>query len=436
VHETQGSHVIQIDELTRVEGQGAFYVRLAGDRVAETRFKIFEPPRFFEAFLQGRDAREVPDITARICGICPVAYQMSSCHALETIFEALPEADGPIARLRRLFYCGEWVESHSLHVFFLHLPDYFGLGSAIEVAERHPEIIEHGIQIRKAGNAILVALGGRPMHPVGACVGGWHRAPRRSELLALKPSLVEALERATAAALWMRQRLSPPAFEQPYEFVALKGPGEYPFNRGRLASSAGWEEEMGAWPERFEESQVPYSNAYQARVRATGGSYLTGPLARFNLNRSFLTPRASALAESLGLPLIVRNPYLSILVRMVEIAFCFEEALAIIESYQPPAVPAAPLRLKAGRAAWITEAPRGSLYHHYETREDGSIARATIIPPTSQNQARIEEDLCALVEGRAGDDDHALAHACEFMIRNYDPCISCSTHFLSFRIDR
>lgn len=436
MHETQGHHAIRIDELTRVEGQGALYIRVEGGRVAETRFKIFEPPRFFEAFLRGRDLREVPDITARICGICPVAYQMSSCHALESILGALPEPGSAIRDLRRLFYCGEWLESHALHAFFLHLPDFMGRHSAIEIAETHPGMVERGIRLRKAGNAILTTLGGRPMHPVGARVGGWHATPRREALEALRPSLETALEDAVEAARWMHRELTFPDFEQDYEFVALVHPDEYPFNEGRIASSRGWDCPNDAWEEFFEERQVEHSTAYQAVIRDGARPYLLGPLARFSLNYDRLSPRARALAEEIGIGPGLRNPYKSLLVRMVEMAYCCEEALRAIAEYRRPAEPRRPAPSRAGEGAWSTEAPRGLLYHRYRVNDAGLVEEARIVPPTSQNQGRIERDLTALVERSLDRDDHRLSHDCEFMIRNYDPCISCATHFLTFRIDR
>ncbi len=436
MHETQGNHTIRINELTRVEGQGALYVRLESGRVADVRFKIFEPPRFFEAFLQGREFQEVPDITARICGICPVAYQMSSCHALESLFGALPEEGGAVRALRRLFYCGEWMESHALHVFFLHLPDFMRCHDSIAIARKHPEIIECGIRIRKAGNAILTALGGRAMHPVGAKVGGWHRAPKREELLELKATVARALEDALAAARWMKANLKVPDFDQDYEFVALHHPDEYPMNEGRIASSAGWDCATDEWEEHFEERQVEHSNAYQAVTKRGGGPYFAGPMARFNLNFEQIRPHARALADELGIAPPVRNPYACILIRMIEMAQCAEESLAILENYERPREASRSLNVRAGEGAWTTEAPRGLLYHRYRVAADGTIERARIIPPTSQNQARIERDLTALVESQLQMSDHDLSHACEFMIRNYDPCISCSTHFLSFHLER
>jgi sulfhydrogenase subunit alpha len=276
MHETQGKHIISIDELTRVEGQGALYVRTENGRVAETRFKIFEPPRFFEGILRGREFHEVPDITARICGICPVAYQMSSCYALESLFGGTPPEDHGISRLRRLFYCGEWIESHALHAYFLHLPDFFGVGSAIAVAERHPHVVEQGIRIRRAGNTLLTLLGGRPMHPVGAKVGGWHRVPRRSELEELKPELEQGLRDAEESARWMHANLTVPEFEQDYEFIALRHGTEYPMNEGRIASTSGWDCAMQEWDRVIEERQVEHSNAYQAVLRESGKPYHVG----------------------------------------------------------------------------------------------------------------------------------------------------------------
>jgi coenzyme F420-reducing hydrogenase alpha subunit len=197
---------IRTDYLARVEGEGAMYVALEGSEVREVRLRIYEPPRFFEAMLRGRAFTEAPDITARICGICPIAYQMSSARAMEDACGVTID-DGPIRDLRRLIYCGEWIESHSLHVYLLHAPDFLGYPGFVEMARDHPQIAEQGLQMKKAGNQVMTVIGGREVHPINLRVGGFYRAPSRREL----QTLVEPLQRARETALQRTSRPDPRA---------------------------------------------------------------------------------------------------------------------------------------------------------------------------------------------------------------------------------
>ena len=419
---------IAVDYLARVEGEGALRVRIHDRTVDEVELRIFEPPRFFEALLRGRSYREAPDITARICGICPVAYQMSSCHAME---RALGLAPPPAVRdLRRLLYCGEWVESHALHVYLLHAPDFLGVPDAIALAREHPEIVERGLKLKQVGNEIMTVLGGREIHPVNVRVGGFYRCPSREELTALRPSVERALgwaEETVRFAAGLRF----PEVEEEYEFVSLRHPSEYPMNEGEIVSNRGLGIPVEKYDDEFEERQAPYTHALQS-VRRGGGSYLVGPLARFALNRDRLGPRADAIARAVGLEPVVRNPYRSVIVRSVEMVEACAEALRIIDTYRPPDRPAAepsgPVGPATGAAA--TEAPRGLLYHRYRLGPNGMIVEAKIVAPTSQNQKRIEDDLRALVARSLDLGEAELTGACERAIRSHDPCISCATHFL------
>jgi sulfhydrogenase subunit alpha len=426
------TRTIKVNLLARVEGEGALHLTMRGGRVAELRLEIFEPPRFFEAFLRGRESREVPDIVARICGICPVAYQMSAVHALEALFDV--PIDPAVRALRRLYYCGEWIESHALHIHMMAAPDFLGCESMFTMAERYREAVERGLRIRKAGNAIITALGGRSVHPVGACIGGFTRAPSRRELAPLRETLVRTREEAAACLKWVA------GFELPdrpgdIEFVSLRHPDEYPMNEGRIASSKGLDAPAESFDDLFEEHQVPYSNALHAKVRGRG-AYFLGPLARVNLNFDRLGAEVASAARDTGIAWPNSNPYTSIVARAIEVLYAAHEAVRIIEAYQPPAAPHAEFSPRAGVGRAITEAPRGSLYQAFETDDAGLVRSARIVPPTSQNQARIEADLRELAPGLL-DCSHAEAtRRCESAIRNYDPCISCSTHFLKLRIDR
>jgi len=429
---THKSRTIKVDCLARVEGEGALFVKLKGDKVTEVKLKIFEPPRLFEAFLRGRHFSEAPDITARICGICPIAYQMSAVHAIE---RALGMAIDPSVRLlRRLFYCGEWIESHALHVFLLHAPDFLGYPDAIQMARKHRELVETGLRLKKIGNRIVSLMGGREVHPVSACVGGFYRVPGERELRELNEDLKWALEASVKTARVVAG-LDFPDFEQDYEFVALCHPGEYPLNEGRLVSNKGLDIDVAEYEDHFVEQHVKYSNALHSMLRGRG-SYLVGPLARYNLNFARLPEVAQQLSRDCGLPVPCRNPFKSIVVRSVEMVFACAEAIRIIEAYERPESPRGEAAVHAGVGSAATEAPRGLLYHRYSIDDRGLIRFAKIVPPTSQNQKRIEEDLWHFVAQVASRPTDEVTWKCEQAVRNYDPCISCATHFLRLQIER
>jgi coenzyme F420-reducing hydrogenase alpha subunit len=426
------TRTIKVDALARVEGEGAIYVKLKGDQVLDVRLKIYEPPRFFEAFLRGRAFTEVPDITARICGICPVAYQMSACRAMEDACGI--HVGGPLRALRRLLYCGEWISSHTLHVYMLHAPDFLGYDSVIEMAWDHPQAVERGLQLKKVGNELMALLGGREVHPINVRVGGFYRAPTRWELAGIADRLKWARDAALETVRWVAG-FEFPDFEQDYEFVALRHPGEYPINEGRIVSDKGLDIAVRDYGEHFVEEHLPYSNALHSRLRERG-AYFVGPLARYSLNFDALSSMAKEAARDAGLAPICRNPFRSIIVRSVEILYACDEALRLITEYEVPERPFIDIRPRSGTGHGCTEAPRGILYHRYAIDGGGGIVEAKIVPPTSQNQGQIESDLRHLVQRSVTLPNDQLTWRCEQAVRNYDPCISCATHFLTLHIER
>jgi coenzyme F420-reducing hydrogenase alpha subunit len=426
------TRTVKVGFLARVEGEGGLFVRIQGDRVAEVRLRIFEPPRLFEALLRDRAYTEAPDITARICGICPIAYQMSAVHAMEDAFGVV--VGGQLRALRRLLYCGEWIESHLLHIFLLHAPDFLGYPDAIAMAQDHPAVVKRALQLKKAGNAIVATLGGREIHPVNVRVGGFYSVPSRRDLAPLVEQLKWARDAAREAVAWTAA-LPFPDFEQDYEFVALRHPDEYPFNEGRIVSSKGLDIAVREYDQHFAEQQVPYSTALHSTLHC-GSAYLVGPLARYNLNYDQLAPIAREAAQAAGLGPVCRNPFKSIVVRMIETLQACDEALRLLDAYEPPEAPAVAIVPRAATGYACTEAPRGTLYHRYTVDDGGSIQEAKIVPPTSQNQKMIEADLRSVVEQSLDLADDDLTLRCEHAVRNYDPCISCSTHFLKLRIER
>jgi len=426
----QRDRTLTVGALARVEGEGALYVRTRGGAVEDVRLNIYEPPRFFEAFLRGRAYTEPPDITARICGICPVAYQMSACQAIEDACGV--RVEGTLNELRRLLYCGEWIESHALHIYLLHAPDFLGYPSALHLARAHKPLVERGLALKKAGNALLELLGGRAIHPINVKVGGFYRVPARAELEPIADTLRAALDDALATVEWVAG-FDFPDVTHDHAYLALTG-DRYPLEGGTLRTDDGVAFPAERFGDHVVESQVPHSTALHATL--DGRRHLTGPLARYAVNHERLTPVAAGAARAAGLDGPCRNPFRSIIVRAVEVVYAVEEALRIIDAYAPPPAPAVPVPARAGVGHGVTEAPRGVLYHRYELDADGLIADARIVPPTAQNQSAIEEDMRQVVTANPDLDDAALTAVCERAIRNHDPCISCAAHFLDLTVDR
>jgi coenzyme F420-reducing hydrogenase alpha subunit len=444
----RGTRVLRLDALARVEGEAALHLRVQEETVTEARLRIYEPPRFFEAFLIGRGHTEPPDITARICGICPVAYQMSACQAIENACGVT--VDGPLAELRRLLYCGEWIESHTLHIYLLHAPDFLGRADAVELARDQRAAVERGLRIKQTGNAILEQLGGRPIHPVNVRVGGFYRTPAPEELRPLAERLRRARDDALETVRWVAAFDFPDVASE-HDLLALRDPGHYAIDSGTPTAIAAHgrtpllrEFPVSDFEQHVQEEQVPHSTALTAAL--DGRRYLTGPLARYAINGRWLHPVAAEAAREAGLgdPVagdICDNPFRSIVVRAVEVVQAIEEALRIIQGYEQPSRSALDVPPQKAVGAGATEAPRGLLYHRYALAEDGTLTAARIIPPTAQNQTAIEEDVRRAVQARldrpgAAADDEELTRLCERAIRNHDPCISCATHFLDLTVER
>jgi len=431
-HGSSSPRTIGVEGLSRVEGEGSLRVVVHDGQVTDVALEIFEPPRYFEAMLVGRHFTEAPDITARICGICPVAYQMSACAAMEDACGVTVDAD--VTSLRRLLYCGEWIQSHALHVYFLHAPDFLGYADAVELAEHDRATVERGLAIKRTGNLLMETIGGRAVHPVNVRVGGFYSAPDPAAVAALADPLRRAREDALATVEWV-SGLEFPDVTGDYRFVALTEPGRYAVEGGRPSSSDGLNVSPGEFARLVVEEHVERSTALHARL---GGhdEYLTGPLARYALNSSVLSPLAAEAAAAAGLGPVCTNPFQSIVVRAVELVFACDEALSLVDAYEPPDPPAAEMIPRAGTGTGATEAPRGLLFHHYEIDEEGTILNARIVPPTSQNQITIEADLRRVAQDGLDLSDDDLQWRCEQAVRNHDPCISCAAHFLDVNVVR
>lgn len=421
---------LNIPVLARVEGEGALELELRQQTITSLKLKIYEPPRLFEKFLEGRSYTDLLDLVARICGICPVAYQMTATQAVEHCFGI--STDPWVRLMRRLFYCGEWLESHSMHIHFLALPDFLGFKSVPEMAKTYPDEVRRGLRLQVYGNEVIRLFGGRSVHPVGACIGGFYKAPSIMEIKGLLHKAKERVDDCEALIRFLATLKRP---NNSYDFtsVSLYHPTEYPFNEGRIVSNRGLNIEIDEFDTWFKEFQVPYSNALHCTLEDK--PYLVGPLARVNHCLGHLPVDIHSLLQRLNVRFPSNNMYDSIMARAVEIYFAVLESIRIMEGYTLPEQSFVAHKPRAGEGFGCTEAPRGLLWNHYQFDSQGQIKQARIVPPTSQNQARIEEDLRAsLYQFGLHHDSETLGFFCEMIIRNYDPCISCSTHFLNLTV--
>ena len=418
--------------LARVEGEGALELSIKDGQIDKLHLRIFEPPRLFEKLLEGRPYTDVLDIVARICGICPVAYQMSAVHAIESIFSV--EASPWVLSIRRLMYCAEWIESHALHIHLLAAPDFLGFDNAISMADKYPDQVRRGLQLQALGNRLLRLLGGRSVHPVGARVGGFYKAPSMQDIKLLLDDFKQALPMAEALVGWAAS-LSLPDDKQQFTSVALRHANEYPMNEGRIVSSNGLDIAIEDYQQYFKETHVAHSTALHSHLN--GQPYLVGPLARLNLNLDKLPDVVHQLIATSGIEFPSENMFHSVVARAIEIYYACWEAIRIMEQYTYPEASYVEVTPRSGIGYGCTEAPRGILWHRYEMTDKGDVISATIIPPTSQNQARIEQDLGFSLNAFGLDQsDEVLRLRSETVIRNYDPCISCSTHFLKLKVSR
>jgi coenzyme F420-reducing hydrogenase alpha subunit len=423
---------IEVPVLARVEGEGALELEIENGRISDLKLRIFEPPRFFEKFVEHYHCDAVIDMVARICGICPVAYQMSAAQAFEGLFGA---DTGPWVRdMRRVMYCGEWLQSHSLHIHLLAAPDFLGFNSALEMAEVYPDEVRRGLMLQTLGNDLIALFGGRSVHPVGLRVGGFYHAPSVEEVDAIRRRLDAALPEVEALIAWCAS-LDLPDDRQSFVSAGLRHPDEYGMYSGRLVSDQGQDIDISEWDAHIREIHVPHSTALHAELE--GRPYLVGPLARLNLNLDRLPSETAAILERTGFAFPSDNMFHSMLARAVEMHVAVIDAARLLADYRVPERAWVEWEPRPGVAFGASEAPRGTLWHRYEVDERGHVSGARIVPPTSQNQARIEQDIASSLHELGLDkDEDALRLRAETVIRNYDPCISCATHFLKIRVHR
>ncbi len=421
--------IIKTKSISRIEGDASFIIELKDKRPEDIKIRVFEAPRFFEGFLRGRTPQEVIDFTSRICGICPIAYQMSAVHAIERLYGI--EVSEEIKALRRLLYLSEWIESHCLHIYLLHGPDFYNLPDAWS-SKSYMDILKKGLSMKRIGNKLIEIIGGRSIHPVSVKVGGFYNFPKKKQLTELLPEIEKAYEKSLQMIRWA-SNLNYPELEIVHTFLSLGEAGEYPMNYGFVISNSGLKMKMDQFLALISEFQLPYSNSLFSGIKDGEAikPYIVGPLARLNLNYKYIPDEIKGVIKEAGISLPLNNIYQSIIARTVEVSFAFYEAMRLIKDYEEPKSNSYEYKQIPGKTIWITEAPRGMLIHIYELDEKGFIREARLIPPTSQNLYHIEYSLKLFLKKTSVEiPPEQIKRTCERIVRSYDPCISCSVHMV------
>lgn len=415
---------VEVCYVARVEGQGNINVEVTSTGDTKAEFAVFEPIRFFEAFLIGRKYHEVHELASRICGICPITHQMTALRAIEN---ALKVKVTPQTRaLRRLLALSGWIQSHTLSLYFLTAPDYLGSDSAISMASKNHEAVVQALRLKKLGNDLSEIVGGRAIHPISAVFGGFTKTPKKEELVEIRQrSKVEKDNIWSTVELF--RSFNYPEINRETEMVAISSDDEYAVNEGRLRSSKGLDAKEEEYRLHIREKEVNYSNTKRSLIGDK--DFLVGPIARVNLNYDKLTPDAKKVAEQLELQVPCCDPFMNIKARVVELVYALDESMRIIDTLSLD-IGEQPIQAELGvpcEGFALTEAPRGLLYHGYRLDPAGVVQKADIVPPTAHNSASIEASLTALAPDLIKKDQD-LTLGCEKLVRAYDPCISCSVH--------
>ncbi|HBR22011.1 MAG TPA: Ni/Fe hydrogenase subunit alpha [Nitrospiraceae bacterium] len=413
---------IDINYIARVEGESSLKLKIEEGKLKELRLNIWEPPRFFEGFLVGRKFDEVPDIVARICGICPVSHMTTAIRAMENAFGLTPSTE--VKRIRKILALSQILSSHLAHLYVLVLPDFFRLNSVVEMLPHFEKDIKRFLRLKEAANSITALFGGRALHPVSMVVGGFTKVPLKADIEKAVKEL-ESLHGDALETLKMVSELKCPALENNAEFVALKGKGEYAINEGMISSTKGLNIKEHEYASYFIEDEVPYSNAKRTIIKDRG-SLMAGALSRINLGFDNLLPDAKKASETVGLK-GGTNPFLNNLAQAVEIVHALQECAALLRGLSLKDY-FADFKVREGSGSALTEAPRGMLYHYYEIDRRGVITKANIVTPTAHNFLNLEESLKKLVTENIDKPEDELILMCEMLVRAYDPCFSCSVH--------
>ena len=424
---------IEVSPLSRVEGHGDLILDVKNKKIEKLQMRIPESPRFFEAMLVGRNYTEPSHLTSRICGICSVAHTFTSIKATETALGI--KLNEQILKLRRLINHGEYIQSNCLHVYFLAAPDFLGVGSVVPLVKTHPAVVNIAVNMKKVGNEIVRIVGGRAVHPITTIVGGFTKLPTEEGLYKIK-EMLKSLYPDLETSLKVFKTLKIPSFERETEYISLSNKHEYALYDGDIKSSDGWTINAQDYLSKINEKVVHHSTG--KFCWASRDAYMVGALSRFNNNYLQLSDNAKSYAEELGLKSPSFNTFMINIAQFIEIIHSVDDSLRLIDELLETGLDESKamvkINVKAGRGVGAVEAPRGLLIHDYTYDARGRVTKANLIIPTNMNYANIEKDLETFVPQIIEKSEGEIKLGCEMLIRAYDPCISCSTHFLNVKL--
>ena len=421
-----------LEELTKLEGHAKLSVEMEGSVVKNTKLEVYEASRYFESLLLGRDYREAPSITQKICGICSVVHTLASIKAVEDALEFIPSEQ--TVDLRKLLLYASNIHSHTAHLFFFALPDYLGFGDVIELSQKKHDYIHLALDLQQLSSEMVKMIGGRALHPVTPTLGGFHSVPDEKKIAALLKNL-EGVKRLSLRTARLFSGLEVPELEARSRHVCMKNKKEYTLYDGMITSNDGIAFRPRDYKKNIIEGVMEYSNSKHAKLR--GMSYMTGALPRLNANYTKLSDDAKALLKKSRLKLPSNNPFHNNMAQAIEMVHFADEAKNILEKYRNGMQQEKhAVSLREGEGVGCCEAPRGLLFHHYGIGSGGRIKYANVITPTSQNAARMEDDISVFLPTLHGKPANKVKLLLEMLIRAYDPCFSCSAHFLELNLKK
>lgn len=418
---------LDIHHLARVEGHGDLFVEIQKGKEPRVEMRVTEGTRLFEAFLREHCYSEVSHIMSRICGICSHSHAVAALRAVEAAMQIEP--DPQTIQLRKLMLIGDMLESHALHINFLALPDYLGVRNVVEMLPQYRKEVKRALQLKKLGNDLMELIGGRHTHPLCAVVGGFTHVPTSAQLQSIRKRFHSAIPDAEAQIELMGS-FNEPKLVRRSQYLAVRHPTEYPIHDGVLATDKGLQIPAHEYQNLIEERNVPYAHAKFSEIK--GEPYVAGSLARLNVASNQLSDNAKRMASKVGLKLPSYDIFQMNLGQAVEYLHYLEHALEILDDLINQDLEAKVVyhKIRAGRSAAAVEAPRGVLIHQYRLNARGKVLAADVITPTAMNYANIEADVRALAPELLELSKEEAELRLNMLIRAYDPCISCSVHYV------
>jgi len=419
---------IKLDHITKIEGHARLIVKVDNGKVKKAQLEVYEGARFFEGILKGRKYDEANVITSRICGVCSQSHTIAALKAIEDALQI--KVTKQTHMLRELLLIGSIIQSHALHLFFLSLPDYYGYDSAIAMAGKYPGLVKRGLKLKRLGNDICTLIGGREIHTITAVVGGFCHVPAQKDINTLLKSLKKDKKEFIATAKLLA-KLKVPKLETPRYFYAMKDSYKYSEEEGLIECIGNKCIPAKSYGQYFKEDIMQYSTA--KFVTVGGERFMVGAQARINLYHNRLCKEAATILKQSRIKLPMQNPYYNNFCQALEMLHLCHRAIELLSKLKIKEEKVPEFRVKAGTGIAAVEVPRGTLFHEYELDDNGMIIRANIITPTTQNLKSIEEDVKDILPSLLQYGEERIKMELEKLIRAYDPCISCSTHFLKIK---